>query len=204
MFEVCGERCLWLWLPVWARRVTPTGWRSALYTPPGAQSTAPQPFQLERSGFLSSKLGVLLQEVTSLPTSQSRPLCRAWMWDPGPFSVFMAQALDRPDVEPRAVGPEEAARFLLTHACWCLVPSDVKRTKAGRELRLFPLPSVSRRPCPPNHVAPPAWTEVRGLLVMKPVVRSRARAWSPEPDHSVSCPHPLAPSLQASPEDHAA
>lgn len=111
--------------------------------------------------------------------------------------MFVAQALDRPDVEPTAVGPEEAARLLLTHACWSLVSSDVKRTKAGRELGSSHClqPGLGS-----SHVVPTAWTEVLGLLV----VRSRARARSPYPDHSVSCPCHLAPSLQASPEDHAA
>lgn len=52
--------------------------------------------------------------------------------------------MDRPDVDPGAVGPERVTRLLLTCACWSLVSLAVKRTKAGRELRIFPLPLVSR------------------------------------------------------------
>lgn len=94
--------------------------------------------------------------------------------------MFVAQALDRPYVEPTAVGPEEAARMLLTHGCWSLVSWDVKRTKAGRELRLFP--------CPPNHVVPIAWAEVLGLLGMRMVVRSMARTSAPT--LTTLCPAP--------------
>lgn len=106
--EVCGE--------VSACRVTSSGMAlRPLHTTRRTQHSS-SALPAERVWLPPSKPGVLMQMVTPLPTSQSRPRCSARMWDPGPFSVLVVQALDRPNVEPRAVGPEEAARLPLTHA----------------------------------------------------------------------------------------
>lgn len=136
-FECEGSQCLpakpWLWFWLWLQLpVLHAGlmhsWMALclLHTTGRTKLSSPA-LPTERVWLLLSKCRLLMHKVTPhacFPIKAT--LIARGHRIPDPFSV--AQALDRLNVDPRAMGPEEVARLLLTHAWWSLVPLEVKRT----------------------------------------------------------------------------
>lgn len=89
----------------------------------------------------------------------------------------------------------------------CLLGPRLCGDKAGRELRVSPVPLACCWPSPPEHVVPTVWTEVLGSLVTETVLcfgGSRVASWSPSPGALLPASTTLAPSLHVAPENQAA
>lgn len=84
----------------------------------------------------------------------------------------------------------------------CLLGPHLCGDKAGRELRVSPVPLACCWPSPPEHVVPTVWIEVLGSLVTETVLcfgGSRVASWSSSLWGSVSRLHHPGTLLACSP-----